>query len=617
MTKDKNCSVVFTGHVDHGKSSVIGRLMYETGTLADGKFNEVKKACENRGKEFEWSFLLDAFQAERDQSVTIDTTRVYLSLKNTNIEIIDAPGHVDFIKNMITGAVNASKAVLIIDASRGIEEQTLRHTFILKLIGIDNICVFINKIDLINYDKRKIVALSSKVFSYLRHVGFGDVKVIAGSAKGGENLFKYNFTSNLAYKKSLVDYMVSSTEHSSVREKFKFIVQDIYKFTQKRIIVGKVISGRAAIGGKVRIHPNERLSTIKSFPDWKNKSKRTINSGESACIEIQDDIFVDRGDLITDQYKPLVSDRFFCNLFSISGQDLKEGQKFNLRYLTKDVAVQIVKIESVLNPIADKLIDGKNIPQNHYAKVQLQSNELLSLDAEKSQNTTKRFVLSDDFRVAALGFFEDDDFRKIEKERTTKSQNITHVFHEISAKEREKKSGHGGGVLWFTGLSASGKSTLGNRVEKILFDKGYNVTLLDGDNLRFGLNNDLGFSEKDRDENIRRAAEVSSLFARRGFLVISTFISPYDKQRANARKIIGKNFHEIYVKASLKNCEKRDPKGLYKKARRGEIQMFSGISAPYEEPGNPELLLNTNRVNIEKCTEKLVGYVKNHFRIIG
>ena len=160
MTKDKNCSVVFTGHVDHGKSSVIGRLMYETGTLADGKFNEVKKACENRGKEFEWSFLLDAFQAERDQSGTIDTTRVYLSLKNTNIEIIDAPGHVDFIKNMITGAVNASKAVLIIDASRGIEEQTLRHTFILKLIGIDNICVFINKIDLINYDKRKIAALS-------------------------------------------------------------------------------------------------------------------------------------------------------------------------------------------------------------------------------------------------------------------------------------------------------------------------------------------------------------------------------------------------------------------------------------------------------------------------
>ena len=263
------------------------------------------------------------------------------------------------------------------------------------------------------------------------------------------------------------------------------------------------------------------------------------------------------------------------------------------------------------------MIDGKNIPQNHFAKVLLQSNELLSLDAEKSQNTTKRFVLSDDFRVAALGFFEDDDFRKIEKERTTKSQNITHVFHEISAKEREKKSGHGGGVLWFTGLSASGKSTLGNRVEKILFDKGYNVTLLDGDNLRFGLNNDLGFSEKDRDENIRRAAEVSSLFARRGFLVISTFISPYDKQRANARKIIGKNFHEIYVKASLKNCEKRDPKGLYKKARRGEIQMFSGISAPYQEPGNPELLLNTNRVNIEKCTEKLVGYVKNHFRIIG
>ncbi|MEC7834776.1 MAG: adenylyl-sulfate kinase [Pseudomonadota bacterium] len=411
--------------------------------------------------------------------------------------------------------------------------------------------------------------------------------------------------------------MVSSTEHSSVREKFKFIVQDIYKFTQKRIIVGKVISGRAVIGGKVRIHPNERLSTIKSFPDWKNKSKRTINSGESVCIEIQDDIFVDRGDLITDRYKPLVSDSFFCNLFSISGQDLKEGQKFNLRYLTKDVAVQIVKIESVLNPIADKLIDGKNIPQNHYAKVLLQSNELLSLDAEKSQNTTKRFVLSDDFRVAALGFFEDDDFRRIEKERTTKSQNITHVFHEISAKEREKKSGHGGGVLWFTGLSASGKSTLGNRVEKILFDKGYNVTLLDGDNLRFGLNNDLGFSEKDRDENIRRAAEVSSLFARRGFLVISTFISPYDKQRANARKIIGKNFHEIYIKASLKNCEKRDPKGLYKKARRGEIQMFSGISAPYEEPGNPELLLNTNKVNIEKCTEKLVGYIKDHFRIVG
>jgi len=617
MTKDKDCSVIFTGHVDHGKSSVIGRLMYETGMLADSKFDEVKKACKHRGKEFEWSFLLDAFQAERDQSVTIDTTRVYLSLKNTNIEIIDAPGHVDFIKNMITGAVNASKAVLIVDASRGIEEQTLRHTFILKLIGIDNLCVFINKIDLINYDKRKITTLSAKILSHLRHVGFGKVRVIAGSAKGGENLFRYNFSSNLTYKKSLVDYMISGTERFSTQEKFKFIVQDIYKFTQKRIIVGKVISGKATIGGKIKIYPNERISTIKSFPDWKGKSKRSVNSGESACIEIQDDVFVDRGDLITDRYKPLVSDRFFCNLFSISNQDLREGQKFSLRYLTKDVAVQIVKVESILNPITDKLIDDKDIPQNHYAKVLLQSNELLSLDTEKSQNITKRFVLSNNFRVAALGFFEDDDFRRIEKERTTKSQNITHVFHEISAKERERKSGHNGGVLWLTGLSASGKSTLGNRIEKILFDKGYNVTLLDGDNLRFGLNNDLGFSEEERNENIRRAAEVSSLFARRGFLVIATFISPYDSQRANARKIIGKNFHEVYIKASLKNCEKRDPKGLYKKARRGEIQMFSGISAPYEEPNTPELLVNTNKENIDQCTQKLVGYVNHNFRMIG
>ena len=596
MVKDKNYSIIFTGHVDHGKSSVIGRLMHEAGALADGKFEEIQKACKNRGKEFEWSFLLDAFQAERDQSITIDTTRVYLSLKNTNIEIIDAPGHVDFIKNMITGAVNASKAILIVDASRGIEEQTLRHTFILKLIGIDNLCVFLNKVDLINYDKRKIAALASKILAHLKNVGFREVKVMAGSARGGENLFRYNFANNLSYKKSLVDYMISDVDRLSHHGKFKFIVQDVYKFTQKRIISGKVISGKATIGSKIKIHPNERISRIKSFPSWrsKDKSKKSINPGESACIEMVDDVFVDRGDLITGEYKPLVSVSFFCNLFSISKKNLREGQKFNLRYLTKDVAVQIVKIESILNPITDKLVRGKGIPQNHYSKVLLQSDELLSFDTEESQNITKRFVLSDDFKVAALGFFEDDDFRRIEKERTTKSQNITHVFHEISAKEREIKSGHAGGVLWFTGLSASGKSTLGNRIEKILFDRGYSVTLLDGDNLRFGLNNDLGFSEEDRNENIRRAAEVSSLFARRGFLVISTFISPYNIQRANARKIIGKNFHEVYIKASLQNCEKRDPKGLYKKARSGEIRMFSGISAPYESPTSPELILKEN-----------------------
>ncbi|GGK49555.1 adenylyl-sulfate kinase [Salinarimonas ramus] len=610
--------IVVVGHVDHGKSTLIGRLLHDTGSLPDGKLEELTAMAERRGMPLEWSFVLDAFQAERDQAITIDTTQINFKSDKRPYVIIDAPGHREFLKNMVSGAASADAAVLVVDVAEGVREQSRRHAFLLHLLGLRQVVVVVNKLDLVGRDETRFRAVEAEVRAYLAEIGLEPSAIVPIAARDGENLAARATTMPWYDGPTLVEALDALVPLAPPLERpLRLPIQDVYKFDERRILVGRVEAGGFEVGDELVFSPSNRRARVKSIETWNAPApKLAARAGEVVGFTLDEQIFAERGDVASHEASaPKLTNVFRATLFWLAERTLSPGDTLKLKVGPDEANVTLEAIENAIDTQTLARAPAVGVGHNEVAEVVLRTREMLSLDDHRTNPAGGRFVLVDGFDTVAGGVISTDGYPDQREAMRVKGTNLYEVDHLLSTQGRAFRNGHRGGVIWMTGLSGAGKSTLAMRVEQRLFAKGYQAFVLDGDNVRKGLNADLGFSPEDRAENIRRVGEVAALFAEAGMIVVTAFISPYRSDRDRARAAAGEAFHEVHVAADLATCEERDPKGLYRRARAGEIGEFTGITAPYEAPETPELVVDTSKASIETCVDAIVAYVDAHLAV--
>ncbi|MDB6028361.1 MAG: adenylyl-sulfate kinase [Verrucomicrobiales bacterium] len=610
--------IVIVGHVDHGKSTFVGRLFNDTGSLPEGKLEQLKLIAERRGVPFEWANLMDALQSERDQNITIDTTQIWFQTKKRQYVIIDAPGHKEFLKNMVTGAANAEAALLLIDANEGVQEQSRRHGYLLNLLGIKQIAVLVNKMDLPNYSQARFDEIEKEYRAFLQSVGVIPKLFIPISAYHGDNIATLS-EKMLWYKGPTVlqtldeEFRVSQPQENLP---LRFPIQDVYRFDERRILAGRVEAGSIKVGDKLIFSPTNKTSTVKTIERWNAQQSDSAATGESIGVTLTEQIFVERGAMAAlETSPPYELSRFKARLFWLGRNAFKKGKTYKLKLATQEVECEIDTVEKIIDSSTLETITRAGsevfIGRNEVAELRIRTKRPVAFDAISEIVPTGRFVIVDGFDVSGGGVILDDNYPRRTSDSLHKSDNIFWSHGKVTAQQREGRNNHKGCVVWLTGLSGAGKSTIASELERELFNQGKHVYVLDGDNMRHGLNSDLGFSHKDRTENIRRVGEVAKLFADAGVVVVTAFISPYRSDRDLVRKITPEGrFVEVFVNAPVEVCEQRDPKGLYAKARAGEIKEFTGISAPYEAPEKAELEIHTDKLTVPEAVGRIVEYLK-------
>lgn len=600
--------IVIVGHVDHGKSTLVGRLLHETGSLPTGKVEQLRAVSEKRGLEFEWSFLLDALQVERDQGITVDTTQIWFHTAERRYVIIDAPGHKEFLKNMVTGAAQADAAILVVDAAQGLAEQTRRHAYLLHLLGLRQVAVAVNKIDLIGFDAVRFQAVADAVRGYLKSIGIEAAPIVPVSAKQGDNISERSANTSWYQGPTLLEALDAFPDRAAVSDQLlRLPIQDLYRIDDKRIIVGRIESGSLKVGDRLRFTPGGREANVASIEAWAGKAvPSSAKAGESVAFTLDEDVFVERGALATaPDAAPLETTRLLARLFWLDKEPLLVGQRLTLKIGTAEADALVEAIEEVID--VETLLPAKadHVERNGVARAVLRTRKPLAMDRYETMARTGRGVLARNFHIVA-GFV-------VESAEGGQIADLTRVDASVTQAERAKLNGHRGGVLWLTGLSAAGKSTVAMTAMRQLFARGRQVYVLDGDNVRHGLNRDLGFTPEARAENIRRLAETAKLMADAGLIVMVAAISPSQSDRDQARAIIGDSFHEVFVSADLATCRDRDPKGLYKRAFAGEIANFTGVSAPYEAPRRPDLVIDTGTLAATQAAQLLFEYAERQF----
>jgi bifunctional enzyme CysN/CysC len=608
--------IVIVGHVDHGKSTLVGRLIHDTDSLPEGKFEAIQAMCQRRGMPFEWAFLMDALKSERDQGITIDTAQIWFSTDKRKYVLIDAPGHKEFLKNMVSGAASADAALLVIDAAEGVREQSRRHGYLLHLLGVSQVAVAINKMDLVGYSKARFEEVEREIRSYLAEIGVTPTHVIPVSGREGDLIVKPSSAMAWYRGPAVVEALdLFQPPVPPTDLPLRFPVQDVYKFDERRIIAGRIESGRLKVGDTLLFSPSNKTAKVVSIEGW-NVPAPAISAaaGQSVGVTLDEQIFVERGQVASHvENPPIESNVFRARLFWLGKSPLRVGSRYLLKVATARHVVEVQEIEKVVDTTDLSSGASDEVARNAVAEVVLRSRSMLALDEFRNSPRTGRFVLIEDYDIVGGGIIGMEGYPDQRHSLTVKSTNIFNVAHRVATPARWQANGHKSGVIWLTGLSGAGKTTLSLDLERQLFLKGYQVYVIDGDNVRHGLSADLAFSPEDRAENIRRVGEVAALFADAGFLVITAFISPYRSDRDRARAIRPDMFHEIYVKADLETCEQRDPKGLYKKARSGEIEVFTGITAPYEAPEKPDLVVDTSAHDVADSVGMLLDYVERNF----
>lgn len=597
-------NLVVAGHVDHGKSTLVGRLLHETRSLDENRVEEARNACRRRGVPFEWSFLLDAFQAERDQGVTIDTAQAVLRLPGRDVLLIDAPGHREFQAKALTGASLADAALLVVDAVEGLRAETRRHAEMLALLGVKTMIIAVTKMDAVAFDQARFTELHSQIVVLCRSLEIASHAVIPVSAATGDNLMRASAEMPWWRGNSLSELIATlPLTPKSNDQPLRLPIQDIYRTDDRRVYVGRIESGRLRVGDEITLSPANKSARIASIEIWP-ETLETASAGQSIGVTLDRPIFVERGDVLSHRSEPpLLAAQFHANLLWLGTQPAAPGIYYRLRMGTAEMPV-------LVEPVASETSFQDS---NGIGRALLRSPRLMVLDDAGRLPRTGRFVLYHDEAVVAVGL---TDLTGVADKRQ-RSAALVPSEHRVATSDRSHRFGHHGGVLWLTGLSGAGKSTLAMAVEEVLFRKGYAVYVLDGDNLRAGLNVDLGFAAADRVENMRRTGEAAALFADAGLICIAALISPYAEDRARARAAARGAFHEVYLSADLKTCEARDPKGLYRRARTGEIAEFTGVSAPYEAPASPELVVDTASEPVAASIARIVAYVERHFGRIG
>jgi bifunctional enzyme CysN/CysC len=595
--------IVIVGHVDHGKSTLVGRLLHETGSLPEGKLEMLKAVSARRGMPFEWSFLLDALQTERDQGITIDTTQIRFRTGSRDIVLIDAPGHAEFLRNMITGASQADGALLIIDALEGVRDQTRRHGYLLHLLGVKQVAVVVNKMDRVDFSAARFTAIADEISSHLEGLGITPSALIPISARDGDGVAKR--TKRVSwYKGPTVVEALDALEPARPLEQLalRLPVQAIYKFDDRRIVTGRVESGQLTVGDEIVIMPAGKVARIKSLEGWPaGPISGSQGAGQSVGVTLDRELFVERGDVIAHVgSSPREARRIRARIFWLHDKPLTTGASILVRLGTRESRASIVAIEKAVDPGELASVENKSIARNHVGEIEISLAQPVAADPYADNPRTGRLVIEIDGRIAGGGLV----LSAGAEQRAIRAE-IVPVESALRSDQRSARYRHRGAVLWLTGLPGSGKSTLARALERKLFSNGGSPVLLDGDTLRAGLNSDLGFSAADRRENIRRLAEVAAHLARNGQIAIVAAVSPSREDRAAARRIADDSFREIYVATPAEVCESRDPKGHYAKARAGMLPAFTGISGDYEPPTDSELTIDTSLRSVTEATDEI------------
>lgn len=590
------------GSVDDGKSTLIGHMLYDAKLL----FADQKRALELDSKvgsadgEMDYSLLLDGLMAEREQGITIDVAYRYFTTDNRSFIVADTPGHEEYTRNMAVGASFASLSVILVDASQGVLVQTKRHVRICHLMGIKHFVFAVNKMDLVNYSQERFSDIKKNIKLLMAEFEYESVKIIPVSATAGDNVTKPSQRMSWYHGSPLLEYLENvDVSDDNGNHNFSMPVQRVCRPNRTfRGFQGQIASGKIAVGDMVTVCPSGEKAKVSSIL----QGDQTVNEseeGQAVTISLDREIDISRGCVIKKDYELEVDSSFAASILWMDDKPLTVGKNFLLRIGTQQAPATIVNIRHKVdvNTGAELLTD--TICKNELAVCEISAGNKLVFDTFSNNRDLGSLILIDRITnmTSACGVVEN---------RLGTDKKLTWHSMDITRKLREERLNQKAFTIWMTGLSGSGKSTLANALEKRLFSMGKHTMLLDGDNVRMGLNRNLGFGEKDRIENIRRIAEVSKLMNDAGLIVLTSFISPYRMDRRNAREIIGTDFVEVYVSTPLEECEKRDVKGLYQAARAGEIFDFTGISSPYEVPENPEIVIDTTKRTTEECVEMIL-----------
>jgi bifunctional enzyme CysN/CysC len=603
------------GSVDDGKSTLIGRLLHDSKLILEDQLSALAEDSVRHGTtgdHLDFALLVDGLEAEREQGITIDVAYRFFATSKRSFIVTDTPGHEQYTRNMATGASKADLAILLIDARKGVLVQTRRHSLICSLLGLRHIVVAVNKIDLVSYQSDIFDRITGEYRAFASQLGFSSIMSIPISARYGDNIAAQSDKTPWYRGPTLLDYLETVDVESEITEKpFRFPVQWVNRPNLDfRGYAGTVVSGTISAGDPIAVAVSGQISGVKELLTYDGPQK-TVRAGDAITITLADDIDIARGDLlVSPTSRPEVSDQFAAHIIWMSDQALMRGRSYLARIGTKITPITVTRIKYKVDVNTREHLATHTLGLNDIAFCNLATSAPVAFDPYEQNRRTGSFIVIDRSTNQTLG-------AGMIAFGLRRGSNIHWQPTLVGKSERAAHKHQKPAIVWLTGFSGAGKSTIANIVERQLHATGHHTMLLDGDNLRHGLNRDLGFTEADRVENIRRAGEVAKLLVDAGLIVLCSFISPYRAEREMVRRLVPDDeFIEVFIDTPIDECARRDPKGLYAKAKAGTIRNFTGFDAPYEAPINPEIHLHTLGQRPEKLTEHLMRKLEE-FGIAG
>ena len=601
--------VITCGSVDDGKSTLIGRLLYDTRQIFDDQLAALEsdsKRVGTQGQGIDFALLVDGLAAEREQGITIDVAYRFFSTDSTKFIIADCPGHEQYTRNMVTGASTADVAIVLIDARKGVLTQTRRHSYLAKLIGIRHVILAVNKMDLIDFDEAKYNAIVADYTAFAASIGLKDIAAVPISGLGGDNIIAASPNTPWYTGLPLLRWLeqVEVTADADQARPFRLPVQWVNRPNLDfRGFTGTIASGSVRPGDAVRILPSGRTTTIARIVHPAGDRAEAV-AGEAVTLTLADEVDCSRGDVIAIAGDPpQVADQFEATLVWMADEPLLPGRSYLLKLATQTVTVTVQAPKYAINVNTLEQLAAKTLDLNAIGVVPLTTTPALVFEPYAKSRELGGFILIDRITNATVA-------AGMLNFALRRSQNIHLQASDTSREAHAALKNQQPAVLWLTGLSGAGKSTIANHVEKLLHRMNRHTFLLDGDNVRHGLNKDLGFTDADRIENVRRVGEVARLMTDAGLIVITAFISPFRAEREMARAMMAPGeFIEVHIDTPLAEAEARDVKGLYKKARAGDLKNFTGIDSPYEAPENPEIRIDTTKMSAEQAARQIVDHL--------
>jgi bifunctional enzyme CysN/CysC len=597
------------GSVDDGKSSLIGRLLYESKMIFEDQFAALRddsKRIGTRGGEIDFALLVDGLAAEREQGITIDVAYRFFTTEKRKFIVADTPGHEQYTRNMVTGASTADLAVILIDARKGVLIQTRRHSYLAALLGIRHIVVAVNKMDLVDYSQEIFAEIERDYREFARQIKLEAITCIPVSAVAGDNVTTRSARTPWYAGPGLLEHLETvALSDPAEGAAFRMPVQWVNRPNPEfRGFAGLIASGVVRRGDAVRVLPSGRTSTVARVFTADGESPLGV-AGESVTVTLADEIDVSRGDVLSAaDAPPAVANQFEATIIWMHDEPLLQGRAYLLKLGTKTVTATVAPIKYRINVNTMEHLAAKKLDLNDIGICGLELSSAIAFEPYRDSRVLGGFILIDRLTNNTVG-------AGLLHFALRRSQNVHWQALDVNKRSRAVLSHQRPCILWFTGLSGAGKSTIANLVEKQLHADGRQTYLLDGDNVRHGLNKDLGFTDQDRVENIRRVAEVARLMVDAGLIVMVSFISPFRSERRMARGLVEPGeFIEVFVDTPLSEAEARDAKGLYKKARRGELKNFTGIDSPYEAPEAPEIRLDTTRLTPEAAASRVIAHLR-------